>query len=106
MANFFDDNEDIRFLFNHLDLGRLAALTEEEFRFKAEFDFAPGPDLVKRADPGPGQRCRWCGAGTPHGRRAPGWVRVTGHRGHRRHRIARPGPRLSLILATDRRPRD
>ena len=41
MANFFDDNEDIRFLFNHLDLGRLAALTEEEFRFKAEFDFAP-----------------------------------------------------------------
>ena len=41
MANFFDDNEDIRFLFDHLDLGRLAALTEEEFRFKAEFDFAP-----------------------------------------------------------------
>jgi 3-(methylthio)propanoyl-CoA dehydrogenase len=44
MANFFTDNEDIQFLFNHLDLARLSALTEEDFRFAKEFDFAPdGP---------------------------------------------------------------
>ena len=41
MANFFDDNEDIRLLFDHLDLKRLAAITEENFHFAGEFDFAP-----------------------------------------------------------------
>ena len=41
MANFYTDNEDIQFLFRHMDLGRLAALTEENFRFAKEFDFAP-----------------------------------------------------------------
>ena len=41
MANFYTDNEDIRFLFHHMDLKRLAAITEEDFRFAKEFDFAP-----------------------------------------------------------------
>jgi len=41
MANFFTDNEDIRFLFRHADLPRVAEIMEEGFRFAAEFDFAP-----------------------------------------------------------------
>ena len=41
MANFFTDNEDIRFLFDHMDLARLAKIMEEDFRFVDEFDFAP-----------------------------------------------------------------
>jgi alkylation response protein AidB-like acyl-CoA dehydrogenase len=41
MANFFNDNEDIRFLFQHMDLARLARLAEQDFRFAREFDFAP-----------------------------------------------------------------
>jgi alkylation response protein AidB-like acyl-CoA dehydrogenase len=44
MANFFADNDDIQFLFNHMDLAKLAGLTEEGFRFAKEFDYAPtGP---------------------------------------------------------------
>jgi len=41
MANFYTDNEDIRFLFNHHDMARLAGIMEEDFRFHEEFDFAP-----------------------------------------------------------------
>ena len=41
MANFFLDNDDIGFLFEHLDLRRLATLVERDFRFHAEHDFAP-----------------------------------------------------------------
>lgn len=41
MANFYNDNDDIRFLFEHFDLGHLAELQEEGFRFHEEFDFAP-----------------------------------------------------------------
>ncbi|MDY7011706.1 MAG: acyl-CoA dehydrogenase family protein [Planctomycetota bacterium] len=41
MANFFTDNEDILFSFNHMDLARLAGLAEEDFTFAAEFDHAP-----------------------------------------------------------------
>jgi hypothetical protein len=41
MANFYTDNDDIRFLFEHMDLGRLARIMEEDFRFSDEFDFAP-----------------------------------------------------------------
>ncbi len=41
MANFFEDNEDIQFLFNHMDLKRLATLSEQEFRFHEEFEHAP-----------------------------------------------------------------
>jgi hypothetical protein len=41
MANFFNDNEDIQFLFQHMNLARVATLREENFRFAREFDFAP-----------------------------------------------------------------
>jgi len=41
MANFFLDNEDILFLFEHMNLRKLAALYEEGFRFSLEHDFAP-----------------------------------------------------------------
>jgi len=41
MANFYTDNEDIRFLFHHQDMARLADIMEEGFRFHDEFDFAP-----------------------------------------------------------------
>ena len=41
MANFYTDNEDIQFLFKHMDIGRLSAITEEKFVFAKQFDFAP-----------------------------------------------------------------
>jgi alkylation response protein AidB-like acyl-CoA dehydrogenase len=41
MANFFLDNEDMQFLFEHIDLRRLASLVERGFRFFPEHDFAP-----------------------------------------------------------------
>ena len=41
MANFYTDNEDIKFLFQHLDLKELAALIEQDFTFASEFDHAP-----------------------------------------------------------------
>ncbi|MHC4983701.1 MAG: acyl-CoA dehydrogenase family protein [Planctomycetota bacterium] len=41
MANFFTDNEDIQFLFQHMDVARVAEIVEEAFRFHQEFDFAP-----------------------------------------------------------------
>ena len=41
MANFYKDNNDIQFLFKHIDLGKLAAVCEEDFRFAGEFDTAP-----------------------------------------------------------------
>jgi hypothetical protein len=41
MANFFTDNEDIQFLFRHMDLARISALTEQDYRFEKDFDFAP-----------------------------------------------------------------
>ncbi len=41
MANFYTDNEDIRFLFNHMDMSRLADIMEDGYRFHEEFDFAP-----------------------------------------------------------------
>ncbi|MDH7598066.1 MAG: acyl-CoA dehydrogenase family protein [Sedimentisphaerales bacterium] len=41
MANFFTDNDDLRFLFDHLDLKGIATLNEEGFRFAKEFDYAP-----------------------------------------------------------------
>ena len=42
MANFYRDNNDIQFLFRHIDLGKLAALCEEDFKFASEFEYAPG----------------------------------------------------------------
>ena len=41
MANFYQDNNDIRFLMLHLDLGELARYQEEGFRFARECDYAP-----------------------------------------------------------------
>ena len=41
MANFYRDNEDIQFLFRHIELGKLATIYEEDFKFAGEFDHAP-----------------------------------------------------------------
>jgi alkylation response protein AidB-like acyl-CoA dehydrogenase len=41
MANFYRDNDDIQFLFRHTDLGELAGICEENFKFAKEFDYAP-----------------------------------------------------------------
>jgi len=41
MANFFTDNNDIRFLFRHIDLAAIAELQEEGFKFAKDFDYAP-----------------------------------------------------------------
>jgi alkylation response protein AidB-like acyl-CoA dehydrogenase len=41
MPNFYTDNDDIRFLFKHFDLGALAKLCEEDFKFASQFDSAP-----------------------------------------------------------------
>ena len=38
MANFYKDNDDLRFMFKHLDIAMLAELSEEGFKFKDEFD--------------------------------------------------------------------
>ena len=41
MANFYTDNEDLRFLFRHLDVAQTAEIIEEGFRYHDEFDHAP-----------------------------------------------------------------
>ncbi len=41
MGNFYRDNDDIRFMFRHIDLAPLAEAFEEGFRFANEFDYAP-----------------------------------------------------------------
>ena len=41
MANFYTDNEDMQFLFSHMDIGKIAAICEENFKFADEFDYAP-----------------------------------------------------------------
>ena len=41
MANFYSDNNDIKFLFRHVDLGTSAEISEEGFKFTGEFDHAP-----------------------------------------------------------------
>jgi alkylation response protein AidB-like acyl-CoA dehydrogenase len=41
MANFYKDNDDIQFLFRHIDLGNLATICENGFKFAGEFDYAP-----------------------------------------------------------------
>jgi 3-(methylthio)propanoyl-CoA dehydrogenase len=41
MSNFYTDNDDIRFLFKHINLGALAELAEENFKFARDFDYAP-----------------------------------------------------------------
>ena len=48
MANFFTDNDDIQFLFDHMDLARLAEIMEDGFAHAGEFDHAPvdAPDAL------------------------------------------------------------
>lgn len=41
MANFYKDNDDILFLFRHMDLDKVAGLQEEGFRYAKDFDCAP-----------------------------------------------------------------
>ena len=41
MGNFYKDNEDILFLFRHMDLAKVADLQEEGFRHAKDFDCAP-----------------------------------------------------------------
>ncbi|HIJ71005.1 MAG TPA: acyl-CoA dehydrogenase [Planctomycetes bacterium] len=41
MTNFYRDNDDIQFLFRHIDLAPLADYMEEGFRFAKEYDYAP-----------------------------------------------------------------
>jgi alkylation response protein AidB-like acyl-CoA dehydrogenase len=52
MANFYRDNEDIQFLFGHIDLNKLAELQEEGFKFAKEFDYAPtnADEAIKNYD--------------------------------------------------------
>ena len=44
MGNFYRDNDDIQFLFRHIDLGQLARAFEEDFRFAGQFDCAPADE--------------------------------------------------------------
>ena len=41
MSNFYRDNNDIQFLFRHIDLCKSADVCEEGFKFASEFDYAP-----------------------------------------------------------------
>ncbi len=41
MANFYKDNDDIQFLFRHIDMRKLAEICEESFKFASKFDYAP-----------------------------------------------------------------
>ena len=41
MGNFYSDNNDIKFLFRHMDLGTSAEICEEGFKFAGQFDHAP-----------------------------------------------------------------
>ncbi len=41
MSNFYRDNNDIQFLFRHIDLCKTAEVCEEGFKFASEFDYAP-----------------------------------------------------------------
>ncbi|MCD6174471.1 MAG: acyl-CoA dehydrogenase family protein [Planctomycetes bacterium] len=41
MGNFYTDNDDIQFLFRHLDLAKVADLQEEKFKHKGQFETAP-----------------------------------------------------------------
>lgn len=42
MANFYTDNDDIKFLFKHMNLAKIADIQEEGFKFAKDFDYAPG----------------------------------------------------------------
>ena len=48
MANFFTDNDDIQFLFNHIDLAEIASAQEDGFAHSDGVDYAPldAPDAI------------------------------------------------------------
>ena len=52
MPNFYQDNDDIQFLFRHYDLTRLAAIMEGDFSAGRQFDWAPenAQDAVENYD--------------------------------------------------------
>ncbi len=52
MANFYRDNDDIQFLFRHIDLNKLAEIREDGFGFAGQFDYAPASaeDAIKNYD--------------------------------------------------------
>ena len=37
MGNFYKDNDDIQFLFRHLNLAKVADLQEEKFKYQGQF---------------------------------------------------------------------
>ena len=41
MANFYSDNYDIQFLLKHMNIGKIAELNEQGFKFAKDFDHAP-----------------------------------------------------------------
>jgi len=41
MANFYKDNDDILFLFKHMDVNGVSDVMEEGFKFAKDFDYAP-----------------------------------------------------------------
>jgi len=52
MVNFYRDNDDINFLFSHIDIGKLAEVAEDDFKFAGEFDYAPanGDEAIRNYD--------------------------------------------------------
>jgi alkylation response protein AidB-like acyl-CoA dehydrogenase len=48
MANFFRDNDDIQFLFKHLDLENIARYPEDGFKYAGQFDYAPADGAEAR----------------------------------------------------------
>jgi len=49
MPNFFTDNQDLQFLFNHLDLAKLAEMQQFDFRPVEEFDAPHRPENAEDA---------------------------------------------------------
>ncbi|MHC5083701.1 MAG: acyl-CoA dehydrogenase family protein, partial [Planctomycetota bacterium] len=41
MGNFYTDNDDIKFLFKHMNLEKVAEMQEQGFKFANDFDYAP-----------------------------------------------------------------
>lgn len=44
MRNYFTDNDQIQFLFNHLNIGEVVSIMEDGFRFAGQFDHAPADE--------------------------------------------------------------
>ncbi|NOG55175.1 MAG: acyl-CoA dehydrogenase [Planctomycetes bacterium] len=44
MGNYFTDNEQIQFLFNHMNIGEVGSIMEEGFRFAGKYGIAPADE--------------------------------------------------------------